>query len=54
MSRSDKDGDGKISAEEMKSIDSRWRSSVEKADSDGDGSVTREELTASMKKRMGN
>jgi hypothetical protein len=53
MQRSDTDGDGKLSADEIKAIDSQYRSGVEAADKDGDGSVTKAELTESIKARMG-
>lgn len=52
MQRSDADGDGKLSADEIATIDERFRSGVTDADADGDGEVTRAELTASMKKRF--
>ncbi len=52
IERSDTDGDGKLSAEEIGSIDSRFQPMVTAADSDGDGSVTRAELTAAMKARF--
>ncbi len=52
MERSDTDGDGKLSPDEIKAIDSRFQSMVTGADSDGDGSVTRAELTKMMNKRM--
>lgn len=53
MERNDKDGDGKLSPEEINAVDSQWRSGLQAADTDGDGSVTRQELTDSIKKRMG-
>ena len=53
MQRNDTDNDGKLSADEIKAIDSQYRSGVEAADTDGDGSVTKAELTESIKKRMG-
>jgi len=52
MQRSDTDSDGKLSADEIQAMDSRFRSSVSAADTDGDGFVTKAELTQSMKKRM--
>ncbi|TWU58060.1 Macrolide export protein MacA [Rubripirellula reticaptiva] len=52
MERSDTDGDGKLSAEEIGSIDERWRSGTLAADEDGDGEVTRAELLKSMKARF--
>lgn len=48
--QNDSDGDGKLSADEIKAIDSRFQSAVTGADSDGDGSVTRAELTKMMNK----
>ena len=53
ISRNDKDGDGAISADEIKAIDSKYQEMFTSADTDSDGSVTREELTQAMKKRMG-
>lgn len=53
MQRSDADGDGKLSADEIATIDERFRSGVADADANGDGEVTRAELTASMQKRFG-
>jgi multidrug resistance efflux pump len=50
MERSDTDGDGKISAEEIKAMDPQRSVSVVSADADGDGAVTRAELTQGMKK----
>jgi HlyD family secretion protein len=52
MERSDTDGDGKLSPDEINSIDENRRAGVLAADTDGDGSVSRAELTASIKKRM--
>jgi hypothetical protein len=52
MERSDTDGDGKISAEEIKAMDPQRSGSVVSADADGDGAVTRAELTQGMKKRI--
>ena len=54
MERNDKDGDGKLSKDEINAIDSQWRSGILAADKDGDGAVSRQELTDSMKARMGN
>lgn len=53
MERNDTNGDGKLSADEIQSIDSQYRSGVEAADTDGDGSVTRAELMKSIQQRMG-
>lgn len=53
MERSDTNKDGKLSSDEIQSIDSRFRSSVTAADKDGDGSVTKAELMQSIKSRMG-
>ena len=53
MATNDKDGDGSISADELKAIDSRYQGMVTAADADSDGSVTKAELTQAMKKRMG-
>jgi Ca2+-binding EF-hand superfamily protein len=53
MSRNDKDGDGTLSADEIKAIDSNFRSMITAADADADGSVTKAELTKAMTKRMG-
>jgi hypothetical protein len=52
MSRNDKDGDGTLSADEIKAIDSNFRSMITAADADADGSVTKAELTKAMTKRM--
>jgi len=52
MSKSDKDGDGSISADEIKAIDSKYQAMFTAADTDSDGSVTKVELTKAMKKRM--
>ena len=52
MSRNDKDGDGTLSADEIKAIDSNFRSMITDADADSDGSVTKAELTKAMTKRM--
>lgn len=52
MERSDTNGDGKLSADEINSIDESRRDGVKAADTDGDGFVTRAELTDSIKKRM--
>ena len=53
MSNSDKDGDGSISADELKAVDSKYRAMFTAADADSDGSVSKAELTQAMKKRMG-
>ncbi|MCP4944824.1 MAG: HlyD family efflux transporter periplasmic adaptor subunit [Planctomycetaceae bacterium] len=53
ISKNDKDGDGSISADEIKSIDSKYQAMFTSADADSDGSVTKAELTQAMKKRMG-
>ena len=53
MSRNDKDGDGTLSPDEIKAIDSNFRSMITDADADSDGSVTKAELTKAMTKRMG-
>ena len=52
MERSDTDGDGKLSPDEISNIDENRRAGVAAADTDGDGFVSRAELTASIKKRM--
>ena len=52
MQRSDTDGDGKLSSEEIAAIDQQYRSRIQDADADGDGSVSRAELTASIRKRF--
>ena len=52
MERSDTDGDGKLSAEEINNIVENRRAGVLAADTDGVGSVSKAELTASIKKRM--
>ncbi len=52
MERSDTNGDGTLSAEEIDTIDERWRSGTQAADENGDGEVTRAELTKSMKERF--
>ena len=53
MSSNDKNGDGSLSPDEIKAIDSRFQSMVSAADADSDGSVTKAELTKAMTKRMG-
>ncbi|HBV62488.1 MAG TPA: hypothetical protein DEF45_05645 [Rhodopirellula sp.] len=53
ISKNDKDGDGSISADEIKAIDSKYQEMFTSADTDSDGSVTKAELTQAMKKRMG-
>ena len=53
MSNSDKDGDGSISADELKAVDSKYRAMFTAADADSDGSVSKAELTQALKKRMG-
>lgn len=53
ISKNDKDGDGSISADEIKAIDSKYQAMFTSADTDSDGSVTKAELTQAMKKRMG-
>ena len=52
MERSDTDGDGKLSAQEIEAIDPQRRDMVTAADTDGDGSVSRAELTTSIKQRI--
>ena len=52
MSRSDKDGDGSLSPDEIKAMDSNLQSMISSADADSDGSVTKAELTKAMTKRM--
>lgn len=52
MERSDTDGDGKLSAEEIDAIDGQFRDGVKAADTDGDGSVSRAELMKSIQQRM--
>jgi multidrug resistance efflux pump len=52
MSKNDKDGDGSLSPDEIKAIDSNFRGMVTAADADSDGSVTKAELTKAMTKRM--
>ncbi|MGB7324573.1 MAG: HlyD family efflux transporter periplasmic adaptor subunit [Rubripirellula sp.] len=52
MERNDTDGDGKLSAEELSSVDERARSGTQAADEDGDGEVSRAELLKSMKARF--
>ena len=54
MERSDTNGDGKLSADEISAISEERRGNITAADSDGDGSVTSEELTAQFKKVFGN
>jgi hypothetical protein len=53
MQRNDKDGDGRLSAEEISAVDAQRQSGLRAADTDGDGFVTRKELTDSIQKRMG-
>ncbi len=53
MEGNDTDGDGVISAEEMKAMDPNRSSMVKMADSNGDGNVTRAEMTKAMSSRMG-
>lgn len=52
MEMNDKDGDGKLSSEEIEGIDSQFRAGVKAADTDGDGSVSRGELLKSIQQRM--
>ncbi|TWU58840.1 macrolide transporter subunit MacA [Rubripirellula tenax] len=52
MERSDADGDGTLSADEISSVDERFRSGITAADEDGDGAVSRAELTKSMTARF--
>ncbi len=52
MERSDTDGDGKISKDEISSVDENRQAGLTAADTDGDGFVTKAELMASIKKRM--
>ena len=54
MESNDKDGDGKLSAEEINGIDARFRDRLKPADADGDGSITREELKSHMSTMFGN
>ncbi|MEO1614493.1 MAG: efflux RND transporter periplasmic adaptor subunit [Planctomycetota bacterium] len=53
MEKYDTDSDGKISAEEMKAVDSRFADRLKSADTDGDGAISKDELTKSMKSMMG-
>jgi hypothetical protein len=53
MSKNDKDGDGSISADEIKAIDGKYQEMFTSADTNSDGSVTKAELTQAMNKRMG-
>ena len=53
MEGSDTDGDGVISAEEMKSMDPNRSTMVKMADSNGDGNVSRAEMKKAMSSRMG-
>ncbi|MEE2936462.1 MAG: efflux RND transporter periplasmic adaptor subunit [Planctomycetota bacterium] len=53
MEGNDTDGDGVISAEEIKAMDPNRSSMVKMADSNGDGNVTRAEMTKAMSSRMG-
>ena len=52
MQRSDKDGDGKLSAEEISGVDQQYQERLRAADTDGDGSVSKAELTQSIQKRF--
>jgi hypothetical protein len=52
MERSDTDGDGKISAEEIAAIDPQRSGNITAADANGDGSVSRGELLQGMKRRF--
>ena len=49
--RVDSDGDGKLSAEEISTIDPERRGLVDSADADGDGTVTRAELMNAARNR---
>lgn len=53
MDRNDKDGDGKLSPEEINAVNPQRQGSLRAADADGDGSVTRQELTKSIRQQMG-
>ena len=50
MQRSDTNGDGKISADEIKAMNPQSQGRIKQADTNGDGDVTKAELTAAMKK----
>jgi hypothetical protein len=52
MERNDTDGDGKLSAAEIRAIDPQRSGNITAADSDGDGNVTRAELLKAMAKRF--
>ena len=52
MQMNDKDSDGKLSAEEIGAMDSRFQGMVKAADANQDGDVTRAELTSAIKKRF--
>ncbi|MEO1528605.1 MAG: efflux RND transporter periplasmic adaptor subunit [Planctomycetota bacterium] len=53
MQRSDTNGDGVISAEELSQADQRMQDRAKQYDGDGDGSITRDELTKALKAQMG-
>ncbi len=50
MSSTDKDNDGKLSAEEIGGMPEGFRDRIKAADTNGDGNVERAELLAAMKK----
>lgn len=52
MESSDADGDGKISAEEMQSLEGPRAEMMKSADVDGDGAVSRAEIMRAMQQRM--
>lgn len=52
LERSDTDGDGKISAEEIKAMDPQRSGMIVSSDADGDGNVSRAELAQGLRKRF--
>lgn len=53
MDNYDRDNDGRLSSDEVASMDDRFRSRVSGADTDGDGFVTRAEMIAMIRKGFG-
>ena len=52
MDRMDTDKDGKISADELSSMDEQRRGFISAADANGDGDVSRAELLQGMQQRF--